>query len=123
VAVAQLDAAAGGGGHVRNELVSLVAESGRVMTAHELAAALRVHHGAAEDESPERTLAKASAVVRAAVEAETWPDSRDGAGAEAEPRLAVRRRGQRVLIALESLPGTDDPAPLNWPTTPSPNAA
>jgi hypothetical protein len=95
---------------VRDELVGLVAAAGRVMTAHELAAALRVHHGAAEDEPPQRTLAKASAVVRAAVEAETWPDTHDDAGAEAEPRLAVRRRGQRVLIALESLPGTDDPS-------------
>jgi hypothetical protein len=95
---------------VRNELVGLVGAAGRVMTAHELAAALRVHHGAAEDEPPQRTLAKASAVVRAAVEAETWPDTRDDAGAETEPRLAVRRRGQRVLITLESLPGTDDPS-------------
>jgi hypothetical protein len=28
-----------------------------------------------------------------------------------EPRLAVARRGSRVIIALESLPGTDDPVP------------
>ncbi|MET9967561.1 BREX system serine/threonine kinase PglW, partial [Streptomyces sp. NPDC006356] len=34
-----------------------------------------------------------------------------GTDADHEPRLAVLRRGQRVLLALESLPGTDDPTP------------
>lgn len=95
--------------HVRTELVDLVAAAGRVMTADELAAALRVRHGVAADEPADRTMAKASAVVRAAVEAETWPEGHDDP-AETGPRLAVRRRGQRVLIALESLPGTDDPS-------------
>ncbi|MGH4011655.1 MAG: hypothetical protein ACRDTH_26405 [Pseudonocardiaceae bacterium] len=97
---------------IRDELVSLVATAGRVMTADELAAALRVHHGVltgvAEDEPQDRAMTKASAVVRAAVEAETWPESRDSP--ETESRLAVRRRGQAVLIVLESLPGTDDPS-------------
>jgi serine/threonine protein kinase len=94
---------------VRNELVELVAAAGRVMTADEVAAAVRVRHGVAADEPLERTMAKVSAVVRAAVEAEIWPDGHATA-AGVEPRLAVRRRGQRVLIVLESLPGTDDPS-------------
>ncbi|MGH4021331.1 MAG: hypothetical protein ACRDT0_19290 [Pseudonocardiaceae bacterium] len=95
---------------VRDELVEVVAAAGRVMVAEELAAALRVSHGASEDEPPDRTMAKASAVVRAAVEAEAWPGDDRDTGAGTEPRLAVLRRGQRVLLALESLPGTDDPS-------------
>ncbi|MFD9862297.1 BREX system serine/threonine kinase PglW [Streptomyces alboflavus] len=92
---------------VRRELVDVVEAEGRVLTAHEAAAELRVRHGAGND-TPERTLAKSLAVVRAAVEAEMW----DGEGAERhEPLLAVHRRGETVLIAAESLPGTDDPSP------------
>ncbi|MFE2487233.1 BREX system serine/threonine kinase PglW [Streptomyces mirabilis] len=94
-------------GRVREELVEIVTAAGRVMTAQEAAAELRVRHGAGDD-TPERTLARALAVVRAATEAELW----DGEGAEQhEPRLAVHRRGDTVLIAGESLPGTDDPSP------------
>ncbi len=95
---------------VRDELVEMVATAGRVMTAQELAAALRVRHGAPDEYPAERTIAEASAVVRAAVEAETWPDGYENSMAETEPRLAVLRRGQRVLVALESLHGTDDPS-------------
>ncbi|WP_307826527.1 BREX system serine/threonine kinase PglW [Streptomyces pactum] len=92
---------------VRNEITEIVVAAGRVMTAREVAVELRIRHGAGHD-SPERTLAKALAVVRAAVEAETW----EGEGDEQhEPRLAVHRREDRVLIAAESLPGTDDPSP------------
>lgn len=94
---------------VRDELVDTVAQAGRVATAQELAAALRIRHGAGED-GAERTMARALAVVRAAMEAEVWAglhaDDTDDAG----PRLAVLRRGQRVLIALESLPGSQDPS-------------
>ncbi|MCM2578723.1 BREX system serine/threonine kinase PglW [Streptomyces meridianus] len=93
---------------VRDELVETVEAAGRVMTARELAAELRIRHGAGND-APERTLAKALAVVRAAAEAETWEN--DGDGEQHEPRLAVHRRENTVLIAAESLPGTDDPAP------------
>ncbi|MFE5082931.1 BREX system serine/threonine kinase PglW [Streptomyces mirabilis] len=89
--------------HIRNELVAVLEASGRVMTAQELALELRVRHGAGAD-TPARTLAKARAVVRAAVEAEALPDGRDE---EHQPRLAVLRRQERVLIALESLPGSD----------------
>ncbi|MEV7596630.1 BREX system serine/threonine kinase PglW [Kitasatospora sp. NPDC089797] len=92
---------------VRTELVEIVEAAGRVMTAAEAAAELRVRHGAADD-TPERTQAKALAVVRAAAEAELWA----GEGEEVhEPRLAVHRRGETVLLAAESLPGTDDPSP------------
>ncbi|MET8541087.1 BREX system serine/threonine kinase PglW [Kitasatospora sp. NPDC004799] len=92
---------------VRTELVEIIEAAGRVMTAVEAAGELRVRHGAADD-TPERTQAKALAVVRAAAEAELWA----GEGEEAhEPRLAVHRRGDTVLLAAESLPGTDDPSP------------
>lgn len=92
--------------HIRNELVAILDAGGRVMTAQELAVELRVRHGADPD-TPARTLAKARAVVRAAVEAEALPDGRDE---EHQPRLAVLRRGERVLVALESLPGSDAPS-------------
>lgn len=92
--------------HIRDELVAVLEASGRLMTAQELALELRVRHGAGAD-TPTRTLAKARAVVRAAVEAEALPDGRDE---EHQPRLAVLRRGERVLIALESLPGSDAPS-------------
>ena len=105
---------------VRDELVEIVTGAGRVMTAQELAGELRARHGAGQD-STERTLARALGVVRAAVETEMWaglhPDASvdtDSGGSsrlDGGPRLAVRRRGSRVLVALESLPGTDDPSP------------
>jgi serine/threonine protein kinase len=96
---------------VRDELVEIVTDGGRVMTARELAAALRARHGAGENDQ-RRTMANALAVVRAAVEAEIWaglhaPNAEDG---DAGPRLAVLRRARHVLVALESLPGTDDPS-------------
>ncbi|MFD4919823.1 BREX system serine/threonine kinase PglW [Streptomyces goshikiensis] len=90
---------------VRSELADILETSGRVMTAPEAAAELRARHGA-DDDTPQRTLARSLAVVRAAVEAETG-DEAEGH----EPRLAVHRRGDTVLLASESLPGTDDPSP------------
>ena len=96
---------------VRDELVELLAAAGRVSVAGELAATLRARRGTATAE-PDRAAAFASAVVRAAVEAEIW----SGLHADDEeirdrgPRLAVQRRGDSVLIALESLPGTDAPS-------------
>ncbi|WOX21232.1 BREX system serine/threonine kinase PglW [Streptomyces solicathayae] len=91
--------------HIRDELVQILGQAGRVMTVHEAATELRVRHGAADD-SVERTLAKALAVVRAAADAEALQR-----GADREPRLEVLRRGPHVLLALDSLPGTDDPTP------------
>lgn len=90
---------------LREELVRILSLAGGVMTAVEAATELRVRHGADPD-TAERTLAKSLAVVRAAAEAEAWPRTEGP-----EPRLAVLRRGPRVLLALESLPGTDDPSP------------
>ncbi|MFJ9700589.1 BREX system serine/threonine kinase PglW [Streptomyces fradiae] len=90
---------------VRDELVQVIAQSGRVMTVEEAAVELRVRHGAGDD-TAERTLAKALAVVRAAADAEALNRS-----ADVEPRLEVLRRGPRVLLALDSLPGTEDPTP------------
>ncbi|MFY1689799.1 BREX system serine/threonine kinase PglW [Plantactinospora sp. WMMB782] len=85
---------------VRAELITLLAESGRVMEATELATALLVRRGSGEDFEPVRR-AVALAVVRAAVEIDPLAD---------EPRFAVRRHGDpsperrnrdRLLIALE----------------------
>ncbi|MEC4014955.1 BREX system serine/threonine kinase PglW [Streptomyces sp. H27-D2] len=92
---------------VRKEIVEIVESTGRVMTARELAAELRVRHGAGND-TPERTRAKALAVVRAAVDAEAWGGDVEAAG---EPRLAVHRRGDTVLIAAEPRLDTGDPSP------------
>lgn len=97
---------------VRDEIVERVRDLGGVATAAELAAALRVRHGAAPGLSAEHVTAMALAVVRAAVEAEMYIGV--GQSEESEPRLDRLRRGGPagpVLIALESLPGTDDPAP------------
>lgn len=90
---------------IRGELVQILTQAGRVMTVEEAAAELRVRHGAGND-SAERTLAKSLAIVRAAADAEALQR-----GSEHDPRLEVLRRGSRVLLALDSLPGTDDPTP------------
>ncbi|MFE0962216.1 BREX system serine/threonine kinase PglW [Streptomyces fungicidicus] len=101
---------------VRDEVVAVLAERDRVSTAEELAAELRARHGAGSG-APAVSLARALAVVRAAVEAEIRKrdDDPDGAApgepAEAPARLAVQRRGGRVVIALEDQPGSDDPTP------------
>jgi serine/threonine protein kinase len=98
---------------VRDELLGLVVAAGRVMTVDELTAALRARHGV-EPGDPERSAARSLAVVRAAVEADIWagehPEHGAGDPATAGARLALPRRGGRVLAAAESLPGTDDPS-------------
>ncbi|MBD0735473.1 serine/threonine protein kinase [Streptomyces sp. CBMA29] len=95
-------------GGVRKSLVEIVEANGRVMTAQELAFKLRIQYGA--DSSDERwVLAQALAVVRAAVEAEAWEAEAED-GRSHEPRLAWHRREETVLVAAESLPGTDDPS-------------
>lgn len=87
------------------ELVDAVRDAGRVMTARELARVLAASHGS-ESETNEGTEAAALAVVRAAVTAETLLTGRDE---EHEPRLAQFRRRGRLIVALESLDGSDDP--------------
>lgn len=91
---------------VRDDLVALLTDADRVMTADELAAALRARRGSVEQD-PARALAKALAVVRAGAETENWVGL--NSGADVEPRLQVLRRGDRVLVALESLAGSSDP--------------
>jgi hypothetical protein len=77
-----------------------------VVTARELATEIRIRKGV-RDPDPQRADALALAVVRATVEAEAWPHDKSD---EDQPRLTILRRGSRVLIACESLPGTDDPS-------------
>ncbi|QRK93797.1 BREX system serine/threonine kinase PglW [Saccharopolyspora erythraea] len=89
---------------VRDDLVALLGEAGRVMTADELAAALRARRGSVEQDSA-RAHALALAVVRAAAETEMAAQ-----GTDAEPRLLVLRRAERVLVALESLSDSSDPS-------------
>jgi serine/threonine protein kinase len=90
--------------NVRVELIGLLADSGRVMGAAELAAALLIRRGSVKT-GDELRRAIAMAAVRAAVEIDPWAD---------EPRLLTRRhaspdtaRADRLLVALEV--GADDP--------------
>jgi hypothetical protein len=80
---------------VRDELVALLEDRGRVMSAAELAEALITTRGTYATE-PQRT-AQAVGLVRAAAEAEL---SRSG-----DARLAIRRFGATVLVGREP----DDP--------------
>lgn len=89
---------------VRDDLAALLLEAGRVMTAAELAGALRARRGSVEQDSG-RARAFALAVVRAAAESEMAIR-----GDNTEPRLLVLRRADRVLVALESLSGSSDPS-------------
>ncbi|WP_406838516.1 BREX system serine/threonine kinase PglW [Streptomyces sp. AHU1] len=103
-------------GRIRDELLGILTDRDRVSTVEELASELRARHGAGASE-PAEAQAKALAVVRAAVEAEIRKrdddrsDSESTTTSEALARLAVQRRGGRVVIALEDQPGTDDPTP------------
>ncbi|WP_327187913.1 BREX system serine/threonine kinase PglW [Streptomyces sp. NBC_01334] len=118
-------------GRVRDELVTILSEQGRVMTAQELAAELRVRHAHRDEDDVDTDRAglqaTALAIVRAAAEAESRrrdAGSTGGTGSgdstdtevdgadEVPPRLAVLRRGGTVLLALEDLPGSDDPTPV-----------
>lgn len=90
---------------VRGHLTNIVREAGRVMTATELAVELRARNGS-DESSADHGMTEALAVVRAAVTAETLLTGRDE---NHEPRLAVLRRRGRVLIALESLGGSNAP--------------
>ncbi|MGC9380284.1 BREX system serine/threonine kinase PglW [Streptomyces sp. MH13] len=110
-AAVELWSALGWLSRVRDEMVAILSEQGRIMTAEELAVDLRARHGAG-DGDPADTLAQALAVVRAAAEVESRKrEETTGPDAEPPARLAVLRRGGRVLLALEDQPGTDDPTP------------
>lgn len=93
---------------VRQEIVDTLQARGRVATVAELAAAIRVRHGAAEGPA-ELVLAKCLAVVRAAVDTESAATDDDDPES-GDPRFAVLRRAGTVLVAMESLAGTDDPS-------------
>ena len=115
---------------VRAELVETVVGNGRLMTATELARALRARRGCRAG-TPEEELALALAVVRAAVDVEQRADLPgrlpaatgvpEDSGADADQdddedgsedaQLGALRRGGTVWIAAESMPGTDDPVP------------
>ncbi|WP_328223975.1 BREX system serine/threonine kinase PglW [Streptomyces sp. NBC_00104] len=103
---------------VRAELVTILSEQGRVMTAQELATELRVRHAPRDeddtDEDRADLQAEALALVRAATEVESRRDdlALGEGGEDGASRFTVMRRGSAVLLALVDLPGGDDPTPV-----------
>ncbi|WP_441247344.1 BREX system serine/threonine kinase PglW [Kitasatospora sp. McL0602] len=91
---------------LREEIAAFVEASGRVVTVQELATEMRIRKGISEPD-PDRANALTFAVVRAALDAEAWPHDKDE---DDQPRLAVLRRGGRMFVAGESLPGTNHPS-------------
>ncbi|GGL59800.1 hypothetical protein GCM10014719_71370 [Planomonospora parontospora subsp. antibiotica] len=83
---------------VLDEVIALLAESGRVMGAAELAESILARRGSARTGGALRR-AIALAAVRAAVEIDP---------VEGEPRLITRRHGDRIMVALEA---TESDAP------------
>lgn len=84
---------------VRDELLELLVQSGRVMTAAEAAEVILASRGSHRTD-PRLRLALALAAVRAAVEIDPLVEE------PKEPRLLLRRHGDRLLMALEV--GADD---------------
>ena len=103
---------------IRDELVTILSEQGRVMTAQELATELRVRHTPHDEPGTEDRAGlqtQALAIVRAAAEIEARRDNAAAAedgDADGASRFAVLRRGSTVLLALVDLPGSDDPTPV-----------
>ncbi|UAX55689.1 BREX system serine/threonine kinase PglW [Streptomyces sp. A144] len=102
---------------IRDELVTILSEQGRVMTAQELATELRVRYRPHDEDGEEDRAGlqtQALAVVRAAAEIEARRDDAAAAGGDEDgaSRFAVLRRGSTVLLALVDLPGSDDPTPV-----------
>ncbi|MEV5764741.1 BREX system serine/threonine kinase PglW [Micromonospora sp. NPDC052213] len=83
-------------GSVRTQIIELLRGGGRVMGVGELATALLGSRGSVRTGDALRR-AVALAAVRAAVEVDALAD---------EPRLLLRRHGERLLVALEA--GEDD---------------
>ncbi|MGK5518910.1 BREX system serine/threonine kinase PglW [Micromonospora sp. URMC 107] len=83
-------------GSVRTQIIELLRDGGRVMGVSELATALLGSRGSVRTGDALRR-AVALAAVRAAVEIDALAD---------EPRLLLRRHGERLLVALEA--GEDD---------------
>ncbi|MGC7099483.1 BREX system serine/threonine kinase PglW [Amycolatopsis lurida] len=94
---------------IRREVTEILDDLGRIASASEVAAEFLARHGSTEND-PAVALRNASAVVRAAVDTELMPPGKDEPEVP-EPALAVLRRNERVLIASESLNGSDDPTP------------
>ncbi|MEH0579630.1 BREX system serine/threonine kinase PglW [Streptomyces sp. B21-108] len=91
---------------LREELADILQAAGRIMTAQELARELLVRHGGEADTANEALIA-ALAVVRAALTAENV--LKDQQDENYEPRFTqVRRRG-RLLVAMTSTDGSDEP--------------
>ncbi|MCT7353217.1 BREX system serine/threonine kinase PglW [Streptomyces sp. 15-116A] len=103
---------------IRDELVTILSEQGRIMTAQELATELRVRHTPHDEDGTEDRAGlqtQALAVVRTAAEIESRRDDAAAAGdgdEDGASRFAVLRRGSTVLLALVDLPGSDDPTPV-----------
>jgi serine/threonine protein kinase len=90
---------------VRDELVQMVAANGGVAGVRELTPLLAETRGTGLPPSAAGVAARA--VARAAIEAEELGDASTGASS----RLVVRRRGDRVIVALDvdgEEPGSDD---------------
>ncbi|WP_410581416.1 BREX system serine/threonine kinase PglW [Amycolatopsis sp. lyj-108] len=94
---------------IRREVVEILGDLGRIATAPEVAAEFLARHGSTEND-PVIALRNASAIIRAAVDTELLLPGKDEPE-RSEPALAVLRRNERVLLAAESLDGSDDPSP------------
>ena len=86
---------------VRDELVELIAAGGGVMAVRELEPLLAELRGSGLP--PADAAQAARAVVRAAIEAEEHAGRGDGSSS----RVLLRRRGQRVIVALDGSVDTD----------------
>lgn len=75
-----------------------------------MAAELRAQHGTTDDDQ-KRALRDAVAVVRAATEAELAAEYLSTEAEVSEPRIAALRRGDVVVLASESLAGSQEPSP------------
>lgn len=77
---------------LRDDVVAILAEHGRVLEVGQIASALLARRGSELDDPAER-LAYAAACVRAAIDTETRREN---------PRLLYRRHGDRVLVAVSA---------------------
>ena len=82
---------------VRAEIVEIVAGNGGVMAVRELEPLLVEARGSGLPDV--EAIQAARAVVRAAIDA---GEVADGSGDTTEPRLVVRRRGDRVIVAVDA---------------------
>jgi serine/threonine protein kinase len=82
---------------LREDVVAILTEHGRVLESGQIAAALLARRGSELDD-PAARLAYAAACVRAAIDTETRREN---------PRLLYRRQGDRVLVAVSA---EDDPS-------------